>query len=206
LATSVRDTTRLDLDQLQGSWLYGWGVAGSDVSGVTGSPGPDAGKVAGLAKRDNETLVWDGWRLFSYPAGVPKGDGWQTPVTAYLPTAYTTPIAKAQVAQTEADIAIAEKLAVVVYKDPRSGDNARVSVYDSVTWAPYLIDHLVNIGGTACYSVRAVPCGESVNILVADDGDTLHGFTIHPSAPGTLVPFVDAPGGSSRVLRRQEVV
>lgn len=195
----VRSLSRLDLDQAgvfyPASWLFGMGVAndGDDIG--RSSPGPDAGFLAGMAKRDTEVLAWDGWRMFSWPGNVEAGGGWQsTDISAVMPHAHTSPIAKGSTAQYQADAGETDKLRVVAWI--HQGVIVYVSVYDTVTLSPYITNIEINSigvtgpGGPAtaipsdpANNVRVVPCGDWVHVVATYDDDSFSVMSFHPSNP-----------------------
>jgi hypothetical protein len=182
----VRSDRRLDLDQATGSYLFGAGVTGDSVHTLNASPGPDAGRLFGMAKRDSEVLAWDGWRLFSYPSSADFGAGFQATRPAVMPHATTYPVGKKSgVNQTVADLAITDVLTVIAWVSGTS--EVLVNVYDTATKAPYLLEHALSLGGTAA-CVRTVPCGEWVHIFVSygTGSGSLEHWKIHRSRPSTV--------------------
>lgn len=166
-------------------WVFGTGLTDDGVD----IQHPWAGKLCGLAKRDTEVLAWDGFRMFSYPPGAASGQ-WQTPTGAVLPSARTTPIAKAPVAQKTADLGVGTRLAVVAWIDQIQ---ARVvmSVFDATTWAPLRTNYVLSPANPAL--VRVVPAGDFVHVLVST-ATTLDMFSVHADTPSTVNTGLTALG------------
>lgn len=71
-AMPARDAFSTANPGIPASWLYGWGIRGTEVATTTDpfevSPQPDVGQLFGLGARDSEVVAWDGHRVFSYAA------------------------------------------------------------------------------------------------------------------------------------------
>lgn len=164
-----------------GNYLYGYGVPATES--FDGNALPDAGRCYGMASRDSESLVWDGWRLLSRPSQPLAGQGFGPPVTAYIPSAVTTPIAKgAATIQQTADVGVGNGIAMVGWLDP-TNDRATITVYDPVTGAPWLTNQLLAL--TSVNQLRVIAMGDWVHVLVCSD-TTLTMYGVHKSSPWTL--------------------
>lgn len=165
------------------NWLYG--VGPSDGTTET-SDSPDSRFLAGMTKRDNEVLAWDGHRLFSWNAAQEAGKGLGFFGTAMLPSARSETIAKTGTSQHNVDLGIGDNIIVVAWF-PDDGEDLFISVYDYTTRAPLLLNESLRI---TPQHVRVVPMGEWVHILASTVGGELNGYMIHQSKPWEVV---DAP-------------
>src|ERR1700759_2722077 len=124
------------------SWLYGWGIRGTELQQTTDvfevSPQPNAGLLFGAATRDQEVLTWDGHRTFSYAANQASNFGQTQLGTAAattrgpscMPSMTVEACAKAATSQTLPDAADNGTLRLVCWKNP-DGISFSYSVYDS---------------------------------------------------------------------------
>jgi len=167
------------------SWLYGIGL---NPSGLNTTWSIDSGLVAGMARRDDEVLAWDGWRMLSWPGSSLPGYGMGLANQsygrgyAYFPTARTRAIAKAPISQKYGDIAATDSLVAVVYYDS-SDTYFKLSVYDAVTQAPYLDN--VPVSAAAALHCRVVAVGDWIHV-VSSTTTALTFKSIHQSEPSTL--------------------
>lgn len=168
--------------------LYGYGLFDetSYDNGVVGTQSliREAGPVLGVAKRDNEEICWDGWRLFSkdeFGFSIPWRNttnyhGTVENSTCYLPTAVTTPIAKTQNSNAYSDCADNGVIRVVVFRDLANA-LTKVKCYDSVTGA-------IKFEGSADAGdpeyTRVVNCGAYIHVYVTDaTQNTIYRHVIH---------------------------
>lgn len=169
-------------------WLFGTGMTNDEGEDIDR---PDVGRLFGLAKRDTEVLAWDGYKLLSWPPGVGKNAPWQTPGgSAVFPRAKTTPIAKDIVAQRHGDLGVGTRVAVVAWLDNVTG-RAKLSVFDSVTWAPLLTNHVLSPVNPN--QVRVVPMGDWVHVLVSTP-TTLDMFSVNADVPQIVSAGLTALG------------
>lgn len=162
------------------NWVFGNGLTNGTLTSSTVSP--SLGRCYGVASRDSETLVWDGWQLVSKPSGISAGQGFGTPMPAVIPTAVTTPLAKAATGQSWADLGVGDGIACVAWLDPVS-DRCIVSLYDPVTWAPYMTEQTMAL--TSVVGVRVIAMGQWVHVF-ASSATSLRRYSFHRSAPWTV--------------------
>lgn len=158
------------------NWLFGYGlfdpttptevsfpagyVAG-DPAAAVGSAHPYAGALFGALARDDEAAVWDGFRLYPYVAG--REDGATRPVTAVVPWARVSPIARNGAAQSQPTGGDNGTIRVVAWM---AGTSAMAQTFDSVTGAAMTgADRLGS--GT---NVKVVPVGDWVHVYVFNTG------------------------------------
>lgn len=158
-------------------WLYGYGVTDDYTYERTF---PDAGVLFGGFKQDNQIVAWDGWRLWKWASDLDINQGWvgvsAKTAAASLPAAKTTPTSKIPIAQTLADVAIADNFSVTVYYNSVTQLGA-VDVYDRKTRA-LLATHTIDIG--TIVNLRCVPCKDWVHVFASTTTD-VEMFSLHES-------------------------
>lgn len=195
------------------NWLYGWGLldasetdSSATPSSGTVSPHPNAGVLLGSATRDNEELVWDGFRLFSSPlSGVqsavfgeaqksPSADGSTNLPSASLsaPFVSTSPIAKGALAQLQGCVSDTGRIKVVTWLE---GSEAYASVYDSVSSAPLRLRiNLATDTGVSLtpVGIRSVPIGGWVHVFVSESGASkIYRMSVSESNPTATFTSTD---------------
>jgi hypothetical protein len=198
-----RDNYSTDNPNLPASWLFGWGIIGTDpVSGATlpaifggGTIGAwgvsehrEAGLLFGQAIRDNEVLPWDGHRLFSYAPDQSAlfGESYVPPNRgpAVMPLMRAQPIAKMATSQTQPDSADNGVVRTVAWISP--GNVVNYSVYDSVSGACLVANGIFQMQGPK--TVRVLTVGAWTHILIADQTATLlTRRSFHQDSPETVV-------------------
>src|SRR5574338_233439 len=185
--STVRVRTESDLlHQVDNSsWVFGAGFGGVENAegNVTRGAGeedtrfwvkenPEVGYLRGVASRDNETLVWDGFRLLSY---LPSQADAQAPVfsevsgSAVIPKLQASPLGKYAEAQETPDFADNGKIKVMAWVTGTAGSkDARYALFDSSTSA--LIAQGA-FGVTDADYLRAFSLGDFLHVMVRDNGD-----------------------------------
>lgn len=182
---------------LPSAWLWGWGcVTEAAMDGATALPTstyPAAGLLFGATTRDDEALVWDGFRLFSRAPG--QASNAQLPThNAVMPFLRAVPAAKFNQAQTRPDCADNGRIRVFAWLN---GGVVYYSVQDSATSATIKTATALPIAATDL--LRVVNVGDWIHILAVHSADLLHRFSIHADTPtayaqvslGTCVNFFD---------------
>jgi hypothetical protein len=146
---------------------FGWVDAENAHNSVNGASSyPYAGDLLGIAKRDSESVVWDGSKLY--------GEG--APIKAYMPTAVSSPIAKTAVSHNYTDIGDNGTIRVVATRDLSAG-NVRVFVYNSETGA---LKFESTAGGSDPEFLYVVPFGNYVHIFIQDITDqVIYHYTLN---------------------------
>jgi hypothetical protein len=164
----------------------------------------EACMVAGQADRDNERLFWDSWRLFSRPVNRVDEEGGTTPIPAVMPSATSSPIAKiGGVSQVRVDMAVGPELTIVTYRPDTAGATQRISVYDSVTGAPYITHHELATPA-APVEARCIASGEWVHVFVSS-ATTLSYYSIHRDDPWNVRTGAAALGACSEHFQVRQV-
>lgn len=178
-------------------WSWGFGtnvgeeVDTSAIYPVSSHPG--AGLLFGAAQRDNETVLWDGWRLFSY---TPSQESGALPTfNAVMPAFRSAAAAKVNQAQEHPDLADTGKIKVTAWL--AEGD-VYYMVQDSRTLA--VLQGATALGVSSPALMRVMPVGNWVHILVTGAIGTLRRFSIHHDSPtettavslGTCPAYFDA--------------
>lgn len=171
-------------------FLYGYGRFDSEnpplFSAFVGevSDYSAAGPIRGVAKRDNEELVWDGWRLYRHTA---SGFQLQQPnktnyygseenPTAYFPVARSTPIAKTENSQHYVDCADNGVIRVVAHRE-FVNDTMLIKVYDSATGS---VRFTVLSDLDDPEYLRVVSCGAYVHVIISNiSTEEIWKYTIH---------------------------
>lgn len=204
-AAASRQTFSTANPGLPASWVYGWGVRNpNDVGSATSnnyastiatnevSPYPDVGQLFGAAVRDDEAVVWDGHRLFSYTPSQSSKFGESMSVGSVTttrgpfcaPALRSRPVAKASGSQFQPDACDNGVLRLVVWVNTGTASFS-YSVYDSKSGAA-----LVNAQSVALSSVRTLRClcvGPWFHILTTDPtGNTATLRSFHQDSPSTL--------------------
>lgn len=177
--------------QLPLDWYYGLGY-GTSVRG-TGEederawtfPQPEVKKLRGVANRDNETVVWDGFRLLSY---LPSQITSQAPMSAevqgqaVMPSLRATPFAKFSEVQTQPEFADNGVTKIFAWI---SGTSVKYAIYDSSS------DALIAKGTLAVTTgdyIRCFTLGNWMHIAARDnDDDRVKLFSISSSEPNSIV-------------------
>ena len=183
------------VDVSQYPWVFGWGyMTGNRVNSAADQatcgtgPHPNAGRLYGLASRDQETMVWSGDRMFSYTPGQAASSGQISAEigNAVMPSLKSYPLAKVQTGQTHPDFADNGIIKVVTWINP-ADTKIHYSVYDSVSLAPIVVDKVMGAGifqHNTGRGYHVVPLGTYVHIVAADAGDNLlKVFTLSNGAP-----------------------
>ena len=186
--------------RLPSSWLYGWGVHGTekcqDLNNFETSPYPDVGQLFGSAARDDEALAWDGFRLFSYTPGQTSLFGEATkvdraddnfPTTNRRPGSFpamrVSPQAKISTAQLNPDACDNGVLRLVAWVNP-GATTYSYSVFDSKSGAAVVVNETVT--GSAIKGFRCICVGQWFHILNADSGaNSMNVRSFHQDSPTT---------------------
>lgn len=193
LPTPYRPAFSLQDPQVSPNWLFGWGKYQDGISKPVGtdpfevSPQAEAGLLHGSFTRDNETVVWDGFRTFSYAANTAFGETYSPPNRgpAILPQMKVEIAGKTSSAQRTPDAADNGTIRVVAWVNP-TFTSYSYSVFDSVTGA-CLVD-AATIALQSCYGVRVIICGTFANIVALDiTGTSLDLRTFNQSTLNTVV-------------------
>jgi hypothetical protein len=185
----VRGEGEVPLADSDATWVFGLGITETALRGVGEedesywrAANPKVGALHGVFTRDNETVTWDGSRLFSYlpsqlesqsqTAAEPEGE-------AVLPSLRAVPLAKYNEHQGRAEMADNGAVRVVTWINEDS--DLRYALYDSVS--SVLITQGSLSVTTARYS-RTFSLGDWLHIAVLDDGDgRLKLFSINSTEP-----------------------
>lgn len=176
-AAPFRETYATTNPSLSSSWLYGWGIDDGVVAATTDpfevSKQPYVGQLFGTTTRDNETIAWDGHRLFSYAVNQPSRYGETlsgSGVTALkgpscLPVLRSQVFAKLASSQTIPDAADngMTRLASWLNSDGTVG----YALFDSTTGASLISG---SFSFTTAKSVRCLSVDGWFHILVSDSG------------------------------------
>lgn len=193
LPTPYRPAFSLQDPQVSPNWLFGWGKYQDLVSKPVGtdpfevSPQAEVGLLHGSFTRDNETVVWDGFRTFSYAANSAFGETYSPPNRgpAILPQMRVEVAGKTSTAQRTPDAADNGVIRVVAWVNP-TFTSYSYSVFDSVTGA-CLVDN-ATIQLQQCNGVRALICGTFVSLVTMDNtAQQLDIRTFNQSTLGTVV-------------------
>ncbi len=179
-------------------WVFGWGFKGGDAdtreAGDEGdlfltSGHPEAGRLYGVAQRDNETAVWSGHRVYSYtPSQAQNQNPYSAEVgNAVMPSLHAEPIAKSQLRQNFPDLCDTGLIRLVAWIDNTEATSVvRYAVYDSNTSA-LIVGNGVFTSSSPLFA-RTFSLGSWVHCMVLDtDTDTLRLHSIHESDPNTVV-------------------
>lgn len=179
-------------DSTDAAWVFGLGTtltglraSGEEDVSYWRSPLPTVGQLHGVFTRDNETLAWDGSRLFSYtPSQLASQNQASSEVEgeAVFPSLNAKGIAKFNEHQGRAEFADSGTMKVAAWVTEDS--LVKYAVYDSVT------DALVSRGTlavtTAAY-LRAFTLGAWMHIAVLDSGDgRVKLFSINSTEPSSV--------------------
>jgi hypothetical protein len=170
---------------LPSGWLWGWGVVGEDEPDPTvvheTALHPSAGILFGAAQRDNESVFWDGFRLYSRTPGQTRGSRLPE-VNAVMPMLRTSAAPKVNQAQAQPEAADTGRIRVVAWQAAgATGNDVYYTVQDSVTGA--IIQAATALGLESVRRLRVVNVGPWVHILVTHSADLLHRFSINNDSP-----------------------
>lgn len=181
------------------NWLYGFGgfdpanlavvtgamgTTGIPINiGATGelSPRPDPGVLFGAATRDDEAVVWDGFRMFSRSPSQ-QGAARLIPLgaTACMPAVRTRTIAEVVDDQGRPDAADNGLIRVVTWTNSGSVAGDSLQIFDSKTGAA--LSHTYRLGGTNDY-IRAIPVGSYVHVYArSTSSNAVLLFVLNPYA------------------------
>ena len=188
-APEYRSPFSLENPGLSDYWLHGWGLFDEDTTEAVGTFATGAQTLAGyttsLFQRDDELVVWDGFRALSTPgSGQPFAS-----VTgqAVIPALRGEPIAKSLNGQLRPDAVDNGVLRTVAWVyDTGSAKTALRSVY-SVETGACLINEETLSGFTAPDSVRVFTLGPWTHMLVQDDETELFLRSWHNDTPSIVV-------------------
>jgi hypothetical protein len=175
-------------------WVYGVGQTTHDLCrGIDqmNLQHPEPGVTYGVAQRDDEALVWDGFNMVSYTPSSQANAGptAQRTVPATMPALRAMPIAKNSRSQLIPDCADNGVIRVVAWIE---SSKFFYAVYDSVTGAaivpPPSPTVAAGIGGLGTPSmVRAFSLGAWVHLMVLDTtNNKCNLFSIPESNPGNV--------------------
>lgn len=204
-AAPPRETFSTANPNLPATWTYGWGVRDpSPTAAVTNyastlttnevSPFPDVGQLFGAVARDDEAVVWDGHRLFSYTPGqsskfgeaMGKGTTISPPLRGPLcaPALRSTPIAKVTTGQLFPDACDNGTLRLVVWANT-NGTSFSYSVYDSNSGACLISAEPVAL--SSIKSLRCICVGAWFHMLSADSANNTFGLrSFHQDNPASV--------------------
>lgn len=178
---SYREPYSVEDTGLPEAWLWGWGVMAGEglntADALPVSPHPTAGLLFGVTKRDDEALLWDGFRLYSHLPGQDAGANLPSH-NAVMPHLRAAPVAKTGGSQTEPDAGDNGHIRVVAWLD---NGTATYTVLDSTSGA--IILPAAALPGDNVTSLRVIPAGNWVHIITAPDDGTIKRFTIHAETP-----------------------
>lgn len=169
------------------NWVYGWGLFDptNPQAGVT--PYPDAGVSLGAARRDDETLLWDGWRLFSHSPNQSQVGAEATPTTRFTaPYVRTSVLAKNGHAQMDPVMAENSRLRLVAWFEQGSPLTLKYSLYDASTGSPLVTNKDITtvvpaLVGMNPQFLRVIPVGDWLHLLVSESASgLLFLVSIHP--------------------------
>lgn len=195
--TAYRDNFSKANPGLPTTWLYGWGINGTELATSTNpfevSPQPDVGQLFGSATRDSEVLQWDGHRVFSYaPNQVFRFGETQTGSAATvargpacMPALRAAQIAKISDAQLVPDAADNGIVRLVAWLNS-DGVTGAYSVFDSTNGAALVTAQSLTFQTPK--SLRVVNCGPWFHILVSDTAaNALEMRSFHQDSPNTII-------------------
>lgn len=183
---------------LPATWLYGWGVHGTeraqDIINFETSPYPDVGQLFGSASRDDEALTWDGFRLFSYTPGQTAKFGEATKIdspldtniyrqTGCFPAMRVQPQGKVSAAQLMPDACDNGILRLIAWVNPGAASFS-YSAFDSDSGAAVVVNQTVT--GSAIKGFRCICVGQWFHILYADSGaNSMNVLSFHQDTPSS---------------------
>lgn len=159
-------------------WVFGFGM--EDVPAGTvmeTSLNPTAGLFYGAAKRDDETLVWDGHRLFSRTT---TQSAWAT-TNAVLPRLRSEVIAKTNTPQAGVQAGCTGRIRVVAWMDDTT---VTYTVLDSATDS--IIVPATAISGVVADHMRVLTIGAFAHIIFHTSGDIVSRYTINHNDPRVI--------------------
>lgn len=170
---------------LPGNWVWGWGLRYSSealtlTAALAKSAYPAAGLLFGSAQRDNETVLWDGFKLYSRAAGQTTG---ALPTTdAVMPALRSVPVAKSNQAQAFPQVADTGRIKVSAWIN---GTDVWYCVQDSTTLAMLLAPTAYGLSAAGRFRVLCVD--NWVHIVAWDTDLLLHRKSIHADSPTVAV-------------------
>jgi hypothetical protein len=196
-AAPSRETFSFANPNLPTTWLYGWGIRGTENSTTSDpfevSPQPDVGQLFGSAARDSEVVVWDGHRIFSYAPSQPAKFGeTQSGASATsargpacMPAMRAYALAKTATAQNRPDAANNGVLQVVAWLNG-DGITGGYSAYDSSNRAALVSNATLTY--QAPKSLRCLSVGAWFHILVSDTtANSLEMRSVHQDSPDVVI-------------------
>lgn len=157
-------------------WLLGYGPL--TESGVAS---PEAGKLLGITKRDNELLAWNGGSLFSYSEGT---DSYACIDQAAMPTLRSAQTAKSNAPQAASDSADTESARIVVWHD-EDLDAVKYSIYDTARNVAIVAE--AALAAVTPLNARCWASGAWFHIAVVDTSNaTLKIYSINQYDPDTV--------------------
>ena len=191
----VRGEHGIVFDESESVWIFGLGIiqdearpAGEEDVSFWHSGNPAAGALHGVFSRDNETVAWDGSRLYSYlPSQLESQAQYSADVEgeAVMPSLRATPMAKYSEHQGLSEMADTGAVRIVTWinEDPTAA-TIKYALYDSVTSA--LISRGTFAVNAATYA-RAFTLGDWLHVAVLDNDDgRVKLFSINSSEPNNV--------------------
>lgn len=158
------------------AWLLGYGPLTD--SGVAS---PEAGKLLGITKRDNELLAWNGGSLFSYSEGT---DAYTRIDQAAMPTLRSAQTAKSNAPQSASDSADTDSARIVVWYD-KDADKVKYSIYDTARNVAVVTE--ATLPGVTPLNARCWASGPWFHVAVVDTSNqTLKVYNINQHDPTTV--------------------
>lgn len=158
------------------AWLLGYGPL--TESGVAS---PEAGKLLGITKRDNELLAWNGGSLFSYSEGT---DAYTRIDQAAMPTLRSAQTAKSNAPQSAPDSADTDSARIVVWYDA-TAVAVKYSIYDTARNVAVITE--ATLPGVTPLNARCWASGPWFHISVVDTSNqTLKVYSINQHNPADV--------------------